>query len=48
MLTNIIYHRYFDSALHLVRIDDLRKSRGLHSLKAFGYGHVYIGPGLRV
>ena len=29
-------------------IDDLRKSRGLHSVRAFGHGPVYIGPCLRV
>ena len=28
--------------------DDLRKSRGLHSVRAFGHGPVYIGPCLRV
>ena len=26
----------------LSRIDDLRKSRGLHSVRAFGHGAVYI------
>ena len=31
-----------------VIIDDLRKSRGLHSVRAFGHGPVYIGPGLPV
>ena len=30
------------------RIDDLRKSRGLHSVRAFGNEPVYIGPCLRV
>ena len=29
-------------------IDDLRKSRGLHSVRAFGHGPVYIGPCPRV
>ena len=29
-------------------IDDLRKSRGLHSVRAYGHGAVYIGPCLRV
>ena len=31
-----------------VTIDDLRKSRGLHSVSAYGQGPVYIGPCLRV
>ena len=31
-----------------VGIDDLWKSRGLHSVRAFGHGPVYIGPCLRV
>ena len=30
-------------------IDDLRKSRGLHSVSAYRHGlYIYIGPGLRV
>ena len=29
-------------------IDDLQKSRGLHWVRAFGHGPVYIGPCLRV
>ena len=33
---------------YMLTIDDLRKSRGLHSVRAFGHGPVYIGPGLRV
>ena len=32
-----------------VAIDDLRKSRGLHSVSAYRHGlYIYIGPGLRV
>ena len=29
-------------------LDDLRKSKGLHSVSAYGHGAVYIGPCLRV
>ena len=31
-----------------VAIDDLRKSKGLHSVSAYGHGPVYRGPWLRV
>ena len=31
-----------------VLTDDLWKSRGLHLVRAFGHGPVYIGPCLRV
>ena len=33
---------------HLSLIDDLRKSKGLHSVSAYRHGAVYIGPCLRV
>ena len=34
---------------HLIKIiDDLQKSRRLHSVRAFGHESVYIGPCLRV
>ena len=32
----------------MTHVDDLRKSRGLHSVRAFGHGPVHIGPCLRV
>ena len=33
---------------HLSLIDDLRKSKGLHSVSAYRHGAVYIGSCLRV
>ena len=36
------------SGFSRMTIDDLRKSRGLHTVTAFGHGPVNIGPCLRV
>ena len=41
-LPHVLWSRF------MLIIDDLRKSRGLNSVSAYGHGPVYIGPGLRV
>ena len=42
---NVMIHVYYNG---VVLIDELRKSRGLHSVSAYGHGPAYIGPCLRV
>ena len=41
---------FFSLVLPCGEIDDLRKSKGLHSVSAYGHGpvYIYIGPHLRV
>ena len=50
----IFYNHYNQSLINLQimslyamqTIDDLRKSRGLHSVRAFGHGPVYMPAGV--